>query len=106
LVSTFVLPNQLIEDHPSVNKLLVQDVFTLFAFEAQTLRLPEASSEFTRFPILSRFAARLVRSHQIFFNQCQPSIHMLLPSAQINLFDINLQPFCNQLITHYQPTPL
>jgi hypothetical protein len=30
----------------------------------------------------------------------------MLSSAQNNFFDINLQPFCNRLITHHHPTQL
>jgi hypothetical protein len=79
LATTFNPPDHLIQVHPGIKKLLVQDVFT-FVFESQTLRL----------------AAQFVRNHQFllqpfFYNQCQPSSRML-PSTQNNRFEINLQP--------------
>jgi hypothetical protein len=106
LATTFNPPDQLTQDHPGIKKLLVKDVFT-FVFENQTLRLRETRTEFTRFRNLSRLAAQFVRNHQFllqpfFYNQYQPSSRML-PSAQNNIFEINLQPFCNRLVLHHLP---
>jgi hypothetical protein len=105
--STFVPPDQLIKDHPGLKKLLVQDVF-VFIIETQTLRLRESRSEFFRHPTLSYFAAQLIRSHQFllqpfFYNQCLLSTRMI-PSAENNLFKINLQSFCNRIVTHHLPS--